>query len=131
MAAMLERLSMACSTSGGTLTFSAEAEYDSAEQVQGVCITLKDTGRGMDAETLAQAHHAHFTTKPYGAGMGATLAHDFVRSARGRLETTSELGRGTQVTLRLPALHTSSLDTTLSRFCTSAQSTSSRLLTAA
>lgn len=118
---------------GGTLVLTAEPEWDSAENVQGVCITLRDSGCGMGQETLSRVRQEGFTTKPReGAlGMGANFADAFARATRGRLDIESALGRGTTVTLRLPALHASTQDTTRHNLFTSARSRQSHTLAAA
>ena len=70
-----------------------------------LCLTVADTGTGMDAGTLARAGEAFFTTKPpgKGTGLGLAMARGFAERAGGRLELASEPGRGTVVTLLLPA----------------------------
>ncbi len=133
LVALLLNAVEALGEAGGALTLTAEPEWDSAESLQGVCITLKDNGRGMEPEVLAKARQACFTTKASreAAGMGMTFADAFVRSARGRLGIESEPGRGTAVALRLPALHASTQDTTLRNLFASVQSSRSRVLAAA
>lgn len=68
-------------------------------------VQVTDTGRGMDAETLARAGEAFFTTKPRGegTGLGLSMARGYAGRAGGQLDLSSRPGQGTVVTLWLPA----------------------------
>lgn len=63
---------------------------------------VRDTGRGMSPQTLAQATDPLFTTKPTGTGLGLSSVTDFARSAGGALALQSREGEGTIATLYLP-----------------------------
>lgn len=69
-----------------------------------VCIEATDTGVGMDAETLARAFDAFFTTRrdDGGTGMGLAIVYAFARSSGGAVELESRLSEGTTVRLWLP-----------------------------
>jgi signal transduction histidine kinase/CheY-like chemotaxis protein len=69
-----------------------------------VCFAVRDTGIGMDAETVARATEPFFTTKPAGkgTGLGLALAHRFCRQSGGALTIDSRPGEGTTVRLYLP-----------------------------
>ncbi|MGG5810288.1 ATP-binding protein [Falsiroseomonas sp. CW058] len=69
-------------------------------------ITVTDSGTGMDEETLKRVSEPFFTTKAPGKGTGLGLAsvRAFVLRAGGSLRVESDgPGRGSSVTLRLPA----------------------------
>lgn len=68
-------------------------------------IAVTDSGHGMDGAALARAGEAFFTTKPrgQGTGLGLSMARGFAGRCGGKLELASVLGRGTTVTLWLPA----------------------------
>jgi PAS domain S-box-containing protein len=68
-------------------------------------VTIRDEGIGMAPETLARAFEPFFTTKPIGVGtgLGLPICQGIARGASGELTVQSELGRGTTVTLTLPA----------------------------
>ena len=69
-----------------------------------VCISVSDTGTGMDAETIARAFEPFFTTKPLGqgTGLGLSMIYGFARQSEGYVEIESSPGRGTAVHLCLP-----------------------------
>jgi two-component system, sensor histidine kinase RegB len=70
-----------------------------------VAFTVEDEGPGMPSEVLARALEPFFTTKPRGEGMGLGLflAQSVAEQMGGRLELSSERGRGTHARLVLPA----------------------------
>jgi PAS domain S-box-containing protein len=69
-------------------------------------IEFVDSGRGMDAATLKCAIDPFFSTKGSGGvGLGLSTAYGFARQSGGTLLLRSEQGKGTQVTLLLPALN--------------------------
>jgi signal transduction histidine kinase len=68
-----------------------------------LCIAVRDTGMGMDAQALTSAGHDRFTTRPgRGGGLGLASIRDFACSAGGRFDIESEKGVGTTVRLQLP-----------------------------
>lgn len=68
-------------------------------------IELIDTGRGMDAATLERALDPFFSTKgTRGVGLGLSTAYGFARQSGGTLTLDSQPGKGTRVTLLLPAV---------------------------
>ena len=69
----------------------------------GVLLELIDTGPGMDAETLAKVFRAFYTTKQGGSGLGLPTARKIVEAHGGTIDIESTSGRGTKVTIWLPA----------------------------
>ncbi len=76
----------------------------SARQGDQVVVTVKDSGQGMDEQTLARLGEPFFTTKPVGAGTGLGLAVSFgiIERHRGRLRFESRPGQGTTVFIEIP-----------------------------
>ena len=95
---------------GGTLRFSATARTMRASQRQGltsgpyICLSVADTGIGMDEATLARAVEPFFSTKGVGKGTGPGLSmvHGLASQLGGALTIRSTRGLGTNVELWLP-----------------------------
>ena len=65
-------------------------------------ILIEDNGIGMDEETLKNIKEMFYTTKQNGTGLGVALSNEIIKSHNGELLFTSELNKGTKVTIRLP-----------------------------
>jgi two-component system, NtrC family, sensor kinase len=65
-------------------------------------VQVSDTGRGISPEALPKIFKPFFTTRREGTGLGLSLANSIVQSHAGRIEVSSELGRGTQFKIWLP-----------------------------
>ena len=97
---------------GGRITVSAgnetlgAGEAAAAELAAGAYVALRvaDTGTGMPPEVIARIFDPFYTTKPLGqgTGLGLSMIYGFARQSGGRVAVTSEVGRGTTMTLLLP-----------------------------
>jgi two-component system cell cycle sensor histidine kinase/response regulator CckA len=101
---------------GGKLTLRTElctisedhlAAHPEARAGTFLCLVVKDTGCGMDANTLARVFEPFYTTKEQGKGTGMGLAtvSGIVQQHDGWVEVQSELHRGTTFYVYLPTSH--------------------------
>lgn len=98
---------------GGTITIdvqeieigSLDAELAVGRYVQ---ISVSDTGKGMDAETLRRAVEPFFSTKGIGkgTGLGLSMIHGLVLQLGGAFRLRSALGEGTTAQMLLPVSRT-------------------------
>jgi PAS domain S-box-containing protein len=68
------------------------------------CLSVKDTGHGMDEATLAKATEPFFTTKGVGkgTGLGLSMVDGLAGQSGGKLTVNSVVGQGTTVEIWLP-----------------------------
>jgi PAS domain S-box-containing protein len=100
---------------GGKITIAARQENVSAGNSGGlkagsyVCLTVGDTGTGMDAATLQRAVEPFFTTKGTGkgTGLGLSMVHGMAEQSGGRFVLQSTPGKGTNAEIWLPVAEAS------------------------
>lgn len=70
-----------------------------------VCLSVTDTGEGMDKETMLHLFEPFFTTKKpgQGSGLGLASAYRIIKNHRGAIHVRSERGKGTTFEIFLPA----------------------------
>jgi len=67
-------------------------------------ISVRDSGPGLDPETLQRAFIPFFTTKHAGTGLGLPLCERLMRAQGGSIHLSSEPDQPTEVLLRIPAM---------------------------
>jgi PAS domain S-box-containing protein len=95
---------------GGVITIAArehtlrDGEIAKLAAGRYVALSVRDTGTGMDAETLDRAMEPFFTTKGVGkgTGLGLSMIHGFAQQLHGTFALKSDLGKGTSAELWLP-----------------------------
>ncbi|CAN5334668.1 PAS domain-containing sensor histidine kinase [soil metagenome] len=96
---------------GGSLIIAAREENvkagstDKLKAGRYVCLSVQDTGEGMDNATLTRAMEPFFTTKGVGrgTGLGLSMVHGMTEQSGGRFVLKSRKGGGTTAEIWLPA----------------------------
>jgi len=95
---------------GGDIVVAAREERvgdDHASRLKAgryICLSVTDSGEGMDEETLRRAMEPFYTTKGVGkgTGLGLSMVHGFAEQSGGRLVLKSRPDKGTTAEIWLP-----------------------------
>jgi signal transduction histidine kinase len=82
---------------GGRLSLTAAGEGGT------VCVTVADTGPGIDPHIQTELFEPFFTTKPAGTGLGLAIVARVAQCHGGDIAVSNRPGGGAAFTLRLPA----------------------------
>ena len=75
-------------------------------------ITVSDHGVGIMPEYLSKIFDPFFTTKQKGSGLGLAAAYSIIKRHDGHIEAASTIGKGTTITVYLPAdIHSAEIKT--------------------
>ena len=85
---------------GGTL----EVSVASGPNGQGTEIQFRDSGDGIESETLKKVFNPFYTTKEKGSGLGLPIVKSIIEGHRGTIRIDSSPGEGTSVIIQLPEL---------------------------
>jgi CheY-like chemotaxis protein len=98
---------------GGKLSIDAEdiirpgaSSSNESEASRHVAIRIRDTGMGMDEDSLQHAFEPFYTTKEIGrgTGLGLSTVYGIVRQSGGEISIDSQAGSGTQISILLPVV---------------------------
>ena len=67
-----------------------------------VCLSVTDTGCGMEERILRRLFEPFITTKPEGMGMGLSIARTIIEAHGGQLSAENEAGHGATLRISLP-----------------------------
>lgn len=82
---------------GGMLEIKASKKNDH------IIINLNDTGIGMTAEQIKRLGTPYYSTKEKGTGLGTMVSFGIIKKMNGKIEITSEPGKGTEYKLIFPS----------------------------
>ena len=82
---------------GGTLTISTGVDNGN------LSLVITDTGSGIRPDQIKQIFEPFSTTKSRGLGLGMPYAQKIIEQHGGKILVLSELGKGTEVRIELPA----------------------------
>ena len=85
--------------SDGPRSLSVKSQINDKE---GVLISVKDSGSGIDPQNVDRIFDAFFTTKPHGMGMGLPICRSIIENHGGRLWAEPGNPRGTMFLMTLP-----------------------------
>jgi C4-dicarboxylate-specific signal transduction histidine kinase len=72
------------------------------EASNGVLVTVRDSGPGLDPQSVDRLFEAFYTTKPDGLGMGLAICRSIIEAHGGRLWATANEPRGAMFQFTLP-----------------------------
>ncbi|MFH5182299.1 ATP-binding protein [Paenibacillus sp. TAB 01] len=73
-------------------------------QNQSVCIDIIDHGVGMTQEEIRRLGTPFYTTRDKGTGLGMMVTYRVIQMIQGKIDVTSEVGKGTCFSLLIPSL---------------------------
>jgi len=79
-----------------------EVRLGAVEVDGGVALSVRDTGKGIPADKLAEVAKPFVTTREKGTGLGLAIVNKIARAHGGALEIESAEGQGTEVRIALP-----------------------------
>lgn len=101
---LVSNASQAIGSEMGTITVTLDLRRSLSDGEE-ICLSVGDTGAGMDKITQQRIFEPFFTTKPVGqgTGLGLSIVHGIIAGHGGRIEVKSAPGEGTRFDLYFPA----------------------------
>jgi len=89
---------MQAMTRGGVLSL------ETGEGMDGVWVSVCDTGSGISQEQINRIFEPFYTTKTKGSGLGLMIVQRIIREHGGQIGVQSDEGTGTRIKVWLPLL---------------------------
>ncbi|TES89968.1 MAG: PAS domain-containing protein [Candidatus Cloacimonadota bacterium] len=89
------RNSIDATDDGGEIVLKTVSDNKSVE------VSIKDTGIGISEEDVTRIFDPYFTKKKAGTGLGMSIAKRIIEGHKGSISIESEIGKGTEITIRL------------------------------
>jgi len=94
---------------GGVLSIGLKTDQMQTLGAPGVCLTVNDSGTGIDPTHRSRLFDPFFTTKDEGTGLGLAIVYSIIEAHQGRIDVESTVGRGASFVIVLPHPPTSFL----------------------
>jgi signal transduction histidine kinase len=65
-------------------------------------ISVRDSGKGITPEEMKKIFEPYYSTKTFGVGLGLTITKRLVEEHGGKISISSEVGKGTEMTVEVP-----------------------------
>ncbi len=88
---------------GGKLKVSIQVNHSSKKHPDAVMFSFSDTGIGIPPENLSKVFDYFFTSRQGGTGLGLAVTQQIVQGHNGDIEVKSQPGKGTTISIFLPA----------------------------
>jgi C4-dicarboxylate-specific signal transduction histidine kinase len=97
---LINALEALSGVSDGPREVEVRSEPDAAP---GVLVTVRDSGPGLDPQSLDRLFEAFYTTKPHGLGLGLAISRRIIEAHGGRLWATANVPHGAVVQFTVPS----------------------------
>lgn len=85
------------------LKYKTKNEPADGQEKKFVEILVRDNGTGIQPDKIEKIFSPFFTTKKGGTGLGLAIAYKLIKENGGRIAVKSEVGKGTEFSILLPA----------------------------
>jgi two-component system sensor histidine kinase AtoS len=81
---------------GGLISVNTNIQSDK------LCLTITDTGQGINPEDIKHIFDPFFSKKDQGTGLGLSITYEIIKNHNGKIFVESKLGKGTAFRIELP-----------------------------